>query len=100
MKYRKIVPYVLIAVSAALAVISFLVLPDEVIIQFSVGAGANTIAPKLLAVLIPSAIGIGGAVFGLLAGENEKSWTKSIVASVVGVIVFIIMLAVNTAGAI
>lgn len=92
---RKLISVILIAASVVAAVISFIVLPQTVMIQFSVGEGANTTAPKALAVLIPTLLGIGGGVFGILTRADDKTYRKSIFVSAIGIVVFIIMIAAN-----
>lgn len=92
---RNIVPILLIAATVGLAILSFFILPESVIIQFSVGSSGNTSVPKIIAILIPSAHGIGGAISGLLAKDNEKANGKTLLVSLVGIGLFIIMIAVN-----
>ena len=85
----------LIAASAALAVISFILLPQTVIVQFSTGGSGVTTMPKLFAIALPLALGAGGAAFGLAAKGDEKMKQKCLIVSLVGIAVFVIMLVVN-----
>lgn len=92
---KKNILSLLLAVAAiGLAIASYYLLPDSVIIQFSVGGG-NTMAPKLVAILIPLALSLGGAVASFLSVGGNKPNEKCIAISAVGLVVFIIMLAVN-----
>ena len=98
MKKNTLISIVFIAVSVGLAVLSFIILPETVIMQISAGSGDNSTAPKVLAILLPTALGIGGAVFNMLLKNNEKANGKCLVVSAVGIILFIVMIIVNTAG--
>ncbi|MDD4396998.1 MAG: hypothetical protein PHT39_05430, partial [Sphaerochaetaceae bacterium] len=77
--------------TVVLAVVSYLLLPETVVTQISSG-GSSTTMPKIMALLIPSIIGIGGSAFCLLQKGDSK---KPLVISAVGVCVFAIMLFVN-----
>ena len=92
---RNIVPILLIVASVGFAILSFFILPESVIIQFSIGSSGNTAAPKLLAILIPFALSVGGAISGFLTNGNENSKSKGLLVSLVGIILFVIMIAVN-----
>lgn len=93
---RNMVFILLIAATVGFAVLSFFVLPESVIIQFSVGSSGNTSVPKLVAILLPCALGIGGAISGLLSKGEKKPNSKAALVSIVGIGLFIIMIAVNT----
>ena len=98
MKNKKVLSILLIIVSVALAIISFVLLPDTVVIQFSAGSSNVTTAPKFLAVLLPTALGISGAIAAIASKESETSRGKALLVSGVGILVFVIMLIVNLAG--
>lgn len=95
MDNKKIVSIIIIAVSAALAVVSFILLPDTVIIQFSAGSSNVTTAPKALAVMIPTVLGIGGAAVFLALKGDQTTAGKALLISGVGLLVFVILLIVN-----
>ena len=95
MNKKYIIPVILAAVSVCLAILAFIILPETVIIQFSADSSGNTTAPKLFAVLLPALLGIGGALWALFTKDDEKTRGKGFLISVVGIAVFIIMLAVN-----
>lgn len=96
MKNKTILSLILVIISIGLAVSGYIILPEQVVIQFSIGTSGNSTAPKLLAILIPTAIGVGGAVASLFSGDGEKSYGKSLLVSVVGIILCIFMIAVNS----
>jgi FtsH-binding integral membrane protein len=89
----KLLPIVLMIVSIALAVISFILLPDTVITQFS-SSNPTTLA-KPLAVAIPAAVGVIPSLLCLLGKADEKKTNSYLILSGVGIVVFIIMLIVN-----
>ena len=94
MKKRVILPVVCIAASFILASVSFIILPETVIIQFSAGGSVNT-APKLLAVLLPFALGAGGSALSIVTKEDERARKKEMLVSFVGIAVFVVILIVN-----
>lgn len=95
MKKSFILPVILGAASLLLAILSLFLLPDTVIVQFTPGSTEVTTMPRLAAIAIPSALGIGGAVGGLLLRPDESRVRKSLFVSAVGAAVFVIMLIVN-----
>ena len=88
-------PILLLAASIVLAILSFFILPESVVIQFSVGSSGNTAVPRFVGILIPFALGAGGAVSELLPKENAASKNKGLLVSLVGIALFLIMIAVN-----
>ena len=94
MKKDKIIAIAVLIVTVVLTGVSFFLLPDTVVTQFSVGQGNVTTMPKLFAVALPFALGVGGAVVSLTA-KNSAQKNKPLLVSAVGVVLFIIMLAVN-----
>lgn len=92
MNIKKALSILIIAVAAALTVVSFIFLPDTVVTQLSIGGSGTSTMPKLLAVLLPAALGIGGGVAQLLDRDGKN---KGLVVSLVGLLVFAIMLIVN-----
>lgn len=91
MKNYKIILYILIILSVVLAIISYIFLPDIVITQISINSSNVSTMPKILAILIPFGLSLGGAIGGL-KGLDLK---KSLILSIVGIIIYIIMLIVN-----
>lgn len=89
---NKLLPIILLVATGVLALVSLLLLPETVVTQFSVGSSDVSTMPKLLAVLLPTALAGGGAAASLL---DRGGSAKPLVVSAVGILVFVIMLAVN-----
>lgn len=88
---KRIAAIILMAATVVLAVVSYLLLPETVVTQISAG-GSPTTMPKIVALLIPSILGIGGGAFCLLQKDESK---KPLMISAVGAAVFVIMLVMN-----
>ena len=88
-----IIPIIICVVSVGFAILSYVLLPESVIIQFSAGSSGDTVVPKLVAMLIPFALSIGGAVVCFFTSESGSG--KVLLVSAVGIILFIIMIIVN-----
>ncbi|NLY06683.1 MAG: DUF1648 domain-containing protein [Spirochaetales bacterium] len=90
MKLR-VLAVILLIVSVVLSIVCYLALPDVVTTQIDLNGNPTTM-PKLLAILIPAVIGIGGSAVSIIEkGESRKS----LVISLVGVALFCMMLVVN-----
>lgn len=93
---KYLLPSLLILITITLAILSFIILPDQVITQFGFGGSdSNTVVSKPLAIIIPTLIGLGGSIPLLFKKENEELNIKSIILPLVGILVFILMLIVN-----
>ena len=68
---RKYTVWILIAAAAALAAISYVLLPAQVAVQFSTDGTVST-APKLLGVLIPLVISVLGAIQLMAADDGRQ----------------------------
>ena len=97
MKTKNIVAVILLIASAVLAVVSWLVLPQTVVTQISIGGSGTSSMPKIVAIAFPFTLSAGAAGGALLAKENDEAQNKSLIVSAVGLVIFIIMLAVNLA---
>ena len=97
MKTKNIVAVILLIASAVLAVVSWLVLPQTVVTQISIGGSGTSSMPKIVAIAFPFTLSAGAAGGALLAKENDEAQNKSLIVSAVGIVIFIIMLAVNLA---
>ena len=100
----------LMVLTAVLAAVSFILLPEEVVTQFSATGELNK-KPKLIALLIPGALGIFGAVASMESKSHSmeskshtmKSETKGasgkkfLIVSFAGVALLVITLCVNLA---
>lgn len=80
-----------ILITIAFAVVSYFVLPAEVTTQISLNDSATTM-PKIFAILIPTILGLIGAIMSFCQKEKTK---KSLIISGVAILVFILMLVVN-----
>lgn len=89
---KKYMPVIVAVIILVFAAVSFAVLPESVIIQFSIGSSDVTRTSKVMAILIPTVIGILGAA--MLKGEDSGK-KNGLLLSVVGIAVFIILLVVN-----
>lgn len=95
MNKQRIFVIIVLAVSVVLAVVSFIILPDTVITQFSVGSSNVTTMPKLVGIAIPFGLSAGGALVSLFAKGNDNTRKKSMVVSAIGLLVFVILIVVN-----
>lgn len=92
---KKYTAWILIAAAAALAVVSYVLLPAQVAVQFSVDGTVNT-APKLLGVLIPLVITVVGAIqLMAAAGSEQPGRTRGWLLAVIGYALAIAELIVN-----
>jgi len=88
---RKILNISLLIVTIVLAVISYFILPDNVIIQLGFN-GLNT-TTKLKAILLPLAISVFGFVVGIIKKDNENN--KGFILSIVGILVLVLEIIFN-----
>lgn len=95
MKKQVIFAWLLLAASVCLGAVSFFVLPDTVVTQFSAGGSGVTTMPKLVAVLLPLALGVGGSLASLLSKGEGKDKGKPLLIACIGIVVFVLMLIVN-----
>ncbi|MCH4206964.1 MAG: hypothetical protein LKF79_01770 [Solobacterium sp.] len=95
MKKSLILPSICIFAGIALTVISFIVLPNNVVTQFSIGGGGVTTTPKILAVAISAVIAIGGGFLAVSNVDDSSKCRRSMLVSVIGIAVFVVMLIIN-----
>ena len=92
---KKYTAWILIAAAEALAVVSYVLLPAQVAVQFSADGTVNT-APKLLGVLIPLVITVVGAIqLMAAAGGEQLGKTRGWLLTVIGYALAIAELIVN-----
>lgn len=92
MKKRSVVIMTsLIVVSAILAVISYLTLPDMVTVQVTLSGEAGNRMPKLLAIAVP----FGLSVISALAYGKKSENVKYLLLSLLGMAIYIITWLVN-----
>ncbi|MGN1406595.1 MAG: DUF1648 domain-containing protein [Erysipelotrichaceae bacterium] len=87
---KKIITFVLLAISAVLCIYSFTALPDQVVVQFGFNGEVTNTLPKLLALFIPLGISVLGLYMKLKSDEN-----KGTVLQIVGILAFILTLLFN-----
>lgn len=90
---RKTVCVILIVISLILAVVEFIVLPDQVIMQIGANGQPSNMLPKLPAIIIPVVISVFGAV-RYSAAEN-RTGNKNLLIVIVGYAVALLSLIVN-----
>lgn len=93
MNRQKIISAVLLILTVAFAIASYILLPETVITQL--GTSGATTMPKIFAVALPTIIGAGGAIGAFLQKNDEQKNYKPLIISAVGIAVFVIMLLVN-----
>lgn len=88
---------VMLVITVTLALLSWFILPDTVILQLTLGDTDILETPKFVAILLPALLSIGGAVFALPRRENRDrdGHCHPLVLSAIGIAVFAIMLAIN-----
>lgn len=89
----KIIAGTLGIAAAALAVYSYMILPDTVAVQIGVDGQVSNTMPKLFAVILPLVITLGGC--GVTVFGKKESKVKGIVLSVVGIGVMIVTILFN-----
>ncbi len=89
---NRIISIILIIVSIALAIVSYLLLPETVATQLSITGQAANKFPKLIAILIPTAFSLGGGIGCLISKDDIR---KPFVISIIGIGIFAIMLFMN-----
>ncbi len=89
----KIIAGTLGIAAAALAVYSYMILPDTVAVQIGVDGQVSNTMPKLFAVALPLVITLGGC--GVTVFGKKESKGKGIVLSVVGIGVMIVTILFN-----
>lgn len=89
----KIIAVTLGIAAAALAVYSYIILPDTVAVQIGVDGQVSNTMPKLFAVALPLVITLGGC--GVIVFGKKETKVKGIVLSVVGIGVMIVTILFN-----
>lgn len=91
---KKLPAIAILALSAALAVTGWLILPDTVIIQFTVTGNGIRTAPKLVGIALPLLLGLVGGV-RVLAKDDKDSY-KYLAVGGLGVLIGVLSLLFNT----
>lgn len=95
MNKRKVIAIIFMCISVILAIVSFFMLPDKVVVQVSIGDSAVSTLPKMGAIALPTAIGVVFGFISMAIKEDNRSSVKCLIASGVGVFMFLVMLLVN-----
>lgn len=90
MKKENLIALLFVAVSLILAVISFILMPETVVIQVHMDGTPSTSVPKLLGLSLPVLLAAGGAVYYRIQHEP-----KALFIAAVGIIVEVAMLFMN-----
>jgi hypothetical protein len=83
----------LIAAAVAAAEISWFLLPQDVVVQVGLNGQATRTMPKLLAIGIPFAIAVVGAVMNIW--EKNQIKPKGFLISVIGIAAMVLSLLFN-----
>lgn len=90
---KSITSIILFVISLALAIVSYIILPERVITQFSID-GNVTRLPKIIAVLLVFAISGGFSAVSYVAQDLKKKKSYQLI-SLIGIFVFVILFIVN-----
>lgn len=94
MNKNKVIGIALIIAAVFLAIFSFIVLPEDVVVQFNISGNANKIG-KIPAILIPSFITIFFSSMFIGNGERDERNKKNLLGALLGLIIFFVMIGVN-----
>lgn len=90
---KKKLSLVFMILAVVLSAISYVLLPDSVVIQIGADGQPSSVVPKLLAILIAFGITVAGSLFNY--GSDEIRDHKGLIMAVVGIVVFLFLLVVN-----
>lgn len=91
---NKIIPVLLLCLSIAFAIVSYVLLPDEVITQITLSESHYRTMPKLVAIMIPFVLSSGFSIAASVLHDETKN-KKYLLVSFIGILVYIVMLVVN-----
>lgn len=88
---KKVVSTLFVILSIVLSVVSWLLLPETVVVQVGIDGQVTNTMPKILAVIIPLGVTVVGAVMNLTGTEeiNKKAYTLSVVGVAVTILTLI-----------
>lgn len=89
---KKILLGIIIVISLGLGIYGYMVLPDMVTVQIDISGNPSNIYPKILAVVLPILLSIGGGLGYYFSKEKEK---KYLILSVIGLLISVITLIFN-----
>lgn len=90
---KKKVSLSFLVLAVVLSCISFVLLPDSVVIQIGADGQPSNTLPKILAILIPLGITVAGSL--LHYGSNDTSDKKGLLMAIVGIVIFVFSLVAN-----
>lgn len=93
MKKQKVIAIIIIALSVALAVIGYIILPDTLVVQLSADGSAGNSFAKPLGLLIPLAISVIFSLLYIKSGDGERN--KHLIVSLVGIAIYGFIFIVN-----
>ena len=91
---NKIIPFFLFCLSIAFAIVSYVLLPNEVITQITLSGSHYRTMPKLVAIMIPFLLSGGFSIAAAVLHDETKN-KKYLLVSFIGILVYIVMLVVN-----
>lgn len=89
---KKILLGIIIVISLGLGIYGYMVLPDMVTVQIDMSGNPSNTYPKILAVVLPALLSIGGAI-GYYFSERKEN--KYLILSIIGLLISIITLFFN-----
>ena len=89
---KKIILGMIVAISIVLGIYSYMVLPEIVTVQIDISGNPSNTFPKILAVIWPSLLSIGGGLGYYFSKDKEKQY---VILSIFGILASIITLAFN-----
>lgn len=89
---KKLISCIVIILSLGLGIYGYLVLPDMVTVQIDMSGNPSNIYPKILAVILPTVLSIGGSLGYYFSKEKEK---KYLILSIIGMAILVITLVFN-----
>ena len=89
---KKILLGIIIVISLGLGIYGYMVLPDMVTVQIGISGNPSNIFPKILAVVLPILLSLGGGLGYYFSKEKEK---KYLILSVIGLLISVITLIFN-----
>lgn len=92
-KEQKTIGIIIIAVSVALAVIGYIILPDMLVVQLHADGSAGNTFAKPFGLLIPFAMSVIFSLFYMKSDGHERY--KHLVISIVGIAMYVFIFIVN-----
>lgn len=89
---KKVLLGIIIVISLGLGIYGYMVLPDMVTVQIDMSGNPSNTYPKILAVVLPALLSIGGAIGYYFSEGKEK---KYLILSVIGLLISIVTLFFN-----